>query len=241
MTTPLEIITQSMKDAGFLGVGETPSAEDVNDAFRKLNWMLAEWRQKRGAVYHLVEHSYNLTGAGSLTIGPGGDINVAQRPNKIDSAVVRQNYLGGSPVDFSLSIFQAYEDWLKISVKEVNGPPAVLFLDTAWPLGTIRLWPKPTANLYQLRLLIKAELQEFATLTETVNFPPEYESALNWNLALRISPMTGDKAVNPVIAAEAKNSLRLILNVNAQTRRLAMPAGIPQRGWYNPISGMWNP
>lgn len=240
MTTPLQIITQSMKDCGFLGVGETPSAEDVNDAFTKLNWMLAEWRQKRGVVFHLLEKTFPFTGGGSCTIGPGGDIDVAARPAKIDSAVMRQNYLTGTPVDFSLSIYQAYEDWQRISVKNVSGPPRVLFLDTAWPLGTIHLWPIPTANLYQLRVLVKAQLEAFTSLTQEILFPPEYESALNWNLALRISPMTGEKAVNPVVAAEAKNSLRLILNVNAQTRRLYMPAGIPARRAYDPISGMWN-
>lgn len=239
MTTPLEIIYQSLKDCGFIGVGETPSDEDVNDAFRKLNWMMAEWRQKRGMVFHLVEKVLDLTGAQSYTLGPGGDIDVRLRPNKIDNAIIRQNFLTGTPVDFSLSILEAYEDWQQISVKENTGPPTLLFYDTGWPVGRIFIWPIAQANQYQLRILIKEELQQFTSLTEQINLPPEYESALNWNLALRCTPMTGDLKVDPVVAAEAKASRALILSSNAQTRRLYMPAGIPNRGWYNPISGMW--
>lgn len=239
MTTPLEIIYQSLKDCGFTGDGETPSDENVNDAFRKLQWMLAEWRQKRGMVYHLVEKTLVMDGAQSYTIGPGAQIDVAQRPNKIDSAVIRQTFVTGSPVDFGVNILQAFEDWQQISVKENSGPPSVIFYDTGWPEGRIYVWPKPQANMYQLRILIKAELESFTSLTQEIVLPPEYESALNWNLALRCTPMTGDLKVDPVVAAEAKASRALILNVNAQTRRLRMPSGIPNRGWYNPISGMW--
>lgn len=235
MTTPLEIIYQSLKDCGFSGDGETPSAEIVNDAFRKLNWMLAEWRQRRGMVFHLVEKTLLMNGTQSYTIGPGAQIVVADRPNKIDSAVIRQNFLPGSPVDYSLTILSAFEDWQQISVKDVSGPPRVLFYDTAWPVGTIHVWPIPQANQYELRILIKTALESFTSLTQEISLPPEYESAINWNLALRLTPMTGDLKVDPVVAAEAKATRGLILNVTAQTRRLQMPAGIPNSRRFYPI------
>ena len=240
MPTALDIITQSMKDVGFLGTGETPQTIDVNDALKKLNWMLAEWRQRRSVVYHLVENTLTLTGAASYTIGPASDIVVAERPNNLDSAVIRQNYVSGPPVDYNLTILQAFEDYQQISAKATSGPPRLIFLDTGWPTGRLYLWPVAPANQYQLRILTKASLSGFTDLTTEVNLPSEYESALNWNLALRLSPMTGEASVNPVIAAEAKASLRLIMNVNAQTQRLRMPVGIPGRGRYNAISGMWN-
>lgn len=239
MTTALEIITQSMKDVGFLGTGETPQSIDVNDALRKLNWMLAEWAQRRSLVYHLVESTEILSGAQSYTIGPASDIALSVRPGKIDSAVVRQNHSAGTPIDYRLTILQAFEDYQQISSKTLTGPPAVLFLDTAWPVGRLYVWPLGGSE-YQLRLLTKAVLTGFTNLTDTVLLPPEYESAINWNLALRLAPMTGEMGVNPVVAAEAKASLRLIMNINAQTRRLGMPAGIPNRGRFNALSGVWN-
>ena len=237
MTTPLEIIYQSLKDCGFTGDGETPLDVNVNDAFRKLNWMLAEWRQRRGMVFHLLEKTLVLTGAQSYTIGPVGQIAITQRPSKIDSAIVRQGFTSGNTVDFKVSILQAFEDWQQVAAKNVSGPPNVLFYDTAWPEGRIYLWPIPLANQYELRVLVKAELEGFTSLTQEVQLPPEYESALNWNLALRCTPMTGDLKVDPVVAAEAKASRALIMNVNAQTRRLGMPIGIPNRGKFNPLAG----
>ena len=122
MTTPLEIIYQSLKDCGFSGDGETPSAEIVNDAFRKLNWMLAEWRQKRGMVFHLVEKTVLTHGAQIYTIGPGAQSVVPDRPNKIDSAVIRQYFLPGSPVVYRLTFLWAFLDWQQYSVRDVSGP-----------------------------------------------------------------------------------------------------------------------
>lgn len=37
------IINLALKMAGILGVGQTATAEDANDAFTVLNMMLAQW------------------------------------------------------------------------------------------------------------------------------------------------------------------------------------------------------
>lgn len=239
MTTPLDIIKQSMKDAGFLSVGETPQDEDVNDVFRKLNWMISEWSQQRTLVYHLVEHEIMSTGASTYTVGPGGDIDMAVRPSEIASAVYRLYPVSGYPTDVPMDVLQAYEDFQLIPVKSITAPPRAVFLDTGWPLGTIHVWPVPPANQYGMRFLFKMVLEGFTSLYDTINLPPIYESAMNWNLAKRISPMTGEAGVNPVIALEAKNSLALLRANNAQIRRLRMPAGVVKRGYFDYITGLW--
>ena len=40
-TTPSDLITLALKTANVLGVGQTASAEDMNDAFNLLNMMMA--------------------------------------------------------------------------------------------------------------------------------------------------------------------------------------------------------
>lgn len=239
MTTPLDIIKMSMKDAQLLGVGETPQAEDVNDAFRKLNWMLGEWAQQRWVVYHLVEQVVTTNGTPSYTVGPGGDINISPRPASIQSAVLEQTPVSGYPAVYPLDVLQAYEDYQRIIVKTLPGPPTVVFMDTGWPTATIKVWPVGQAGQYYIRFLFLAPLSQFTSLTETINLPPMYESALNWNLALRLAPMTGEAGANPIVAAEAKSSLRIIRNVNAQVRRLKMPRGIIRGAWYDVMSGTW--
>lgn len=228
-----------MKDSGFISQGETPSAEDVNDAFQKLNWMLAEWQQQRTLVYHLVQHTLDMTGVQEYTVGPGGDVDVTQRPNEIDSAVYRQTPVGSFPIEISVDVIKAYEDWQLIRAKSISGPPRAVFLDTNWPTATLHVWPIPQAGLYQLRLIFKMVLSEFTSLTQELSLPPIYYSALNWNLALRLSAMTGDSAPNPLTIKEAGNSLRLLRAANSQIRRLRMPDGIPQRNRDGNTWGYW--
>jgi len=38
-----DVITQSLEELGVLHVGETPSGDDVNDCFKRLNQMLQSW------------------------------------------------------------------------------------------------------------------------------------------------------------------------------------------------------
>ena len=105
-TTALDIITLAFKDAGILGVGQSLLAEDVNDALIRLNMMISQWRVKRWLVWHLVDRSVVSTGAQSYTVGPGGDINVTVRPDKLERAFFRM-LPGGSgtqAVDYPLQI-----------------------------------------------------------------------------------------------------------------------------------------
>lgn len=239
MTTPLQIIMASMKDAGFLGSGESPSDEDVNDAFNKLNWMIDEWSQQRTAVFHLVEKVVTTTGSSTYTVGPGGQFDMARRPSAVHSAVWRQTPGGGTPMDFPLDVIDAYQDYQRVTAKLANGPPQLVFLDTNWPTGTLYVWPVPPASIYQLRLLFSMVLSQFTSLVEEISLPPAYESAINWNLAKRLLPSVGEVQPNPLVVAMAKSSFSLIQRTNAQPRRLRMPFGIPRRGSYNGYTGTW--
>jgi len=239
MTTPLQLIKQAYRDAGVLGIGETLQAEDVNDALRKLNWMMDEWAQQRWLVYHLVEKSLLCTGAVSYTVGPGGDIDMTPRPNSLNSAVIQISNPSGQQTTYPMDILQAYEDYQRIGLKTLVGPGRVVFLDTAWPLGNLYVWPVPQASLYTLKLLFKVSLTNITSLTTDINLPPAYESAMHWNLAMRLLPAAGDTQPNPVLILNAKNSLRVLRLSNAQVRRLSMPQGIPRRGYFDAAAGIW--
>jgi len=61
--TASSIINLTLKMAGVLGIGQTASAEDANDALTLLNAMLAQWQRKRWLVYSLDDVSFPATGA----------------------------------------------------------------------------------------------------------------------------------------------------------------------------------
>ena len=89
-------------------------------------------------------------------------------------------------------------------------------------------WPVPQATIYELHVGFKVVLPRFASLQQAINFPPEYETALNWCLArrLRVSyQMPPDPEIN-ALARDAVNAIRL---ANTQVGVLRMPQFLRNR------------
>lgn len=228
MTTANDIIVLALKDAGILGVGQTPLAEDSNDALTRLNMMIAQWSRKRWLIYHLVDVPLQSTGALSYTIGAGGNFNVT-RPDRIEAAYARQT-VSGSPnqVDYPLDIIFSREDYSKITLKSLSTFPNALFYDSAFPLGNIYVWPAPGIQ-YEIHLVLKDQLAQFPTLTTIFNLPPEYQEAIVYNLAGRLCVAYG-KAVRPELQALAQAALSTIRVANTQIPTLIMPRGLVAGG-----------
>lgn len=233
-TTALDIITLAFKDAGILGVGQSLLAEDVNDALIRLNMMISQWRVKRWLVWHLVDRSVVSTGAQSYTVGPGGDINVTVRPDKLESAFFRMlpGGNGTQAVDYPLQMLFSYEDYARITLKSLVSFSQCIFYDSGWPLGRIYPWPIPQANLYEVHIILKEVLPEFANLTSTFDFPPEYLAAIHYNLVIRLRAAYR-LPEDPGFDDLAKDALQTIRAANAQIPSLVMPDNLVRPSVYN--------
>ncbi len=235
MPTAGDLITLALKDAGVVGVGQTPLAEDANDALVRLNSMIAQWQRKRWLVYHLIDVSIPATGAETYTIGTGGDFNTP-RPDRLEKGCFARQPVqgGGGPIDYPLALIESREDYNRIALKRLDSFPQVVFYDAAFPLGTIRVWPVPN-NQYEIHLNLKAALQNFATLATTFQMPPEYEEALRFNLItrLRIGHQLPPDPDNDKLAAAALNTIK---NANAAIPTLEVPAELARPRLYNIFS-----
>ncbi len=236
MTTPNDIISLALKTSGVLGVGQPASAEDSNDSFTVLNFMLAQWNRKRWLVYHLVDVAKTSTGAQSYTVGPGGDYNVTVRPDRLEAAFFRQ-VVPSQPnqIDYPLEIIEARETYNNIALKTLQSFPSYIFYDAAYPLGSIYPWPIPQANLYAVHITLKMVLAQFTSLAQTIVLPDEYMAAIMYNLAVRLRPMY-QMPPDPSLVALAKDALNVIRNANTQIPRLTMPTDLIRPGIYNPYS-----
>ncbi len=221
--TPRDLCVRALKRSGALGVGQTPLAEDINDAFATLNDMVGQWAQKRWLVYHLVDLAFVGTGNSGYTIGPGGFVNVS-RPDRIESAFVRL-ITPGVGVDYPLEVIEAREDWNSIALKGQAGFPTAIFYDSDYPTGTLYVTPVPSSQ-YQIHLSVKQPITAFTNLSSQVNLPPEYNEALLYNLAVRLYADYGLPPRADVVAL-AKAALQTIRNSNTQIATLRMPAGMP--------------
>lgn len=232
MTQLSDIVNLAFKDAGVFGTGQTPSSDDQADALRRVNQMISQWNRRRWLVYHLVDNGFSCTGARSYTVGAGGNFNIT-RPDRIEAAYIRQLVpTNPTPIDWGLEEITSFEEYSKIAIKTLAASPSeYFFYDSGFPLGTIYPWPIPS-NQYELHILTKAVLQQFAGTADALVLPPEYEEAIYLNLAVRLR-MAYRLPADPVLIGLAKAALNTIRRSNFQIAPLRMPKGVTRGPAYN--------
>lgn len=230
MTATRDLINMTLRVTGVIGVGQDALAQDSNDAFSMLNWMLAQWSKRRWLVYHLVDVSKAATGATSYTVGTGMDFNTP-RPDRIEKAWFVQTNITGNQISYPLQIIEAYEDYANISLKSLVSFPSYAFYDPGYPTGTLYAWPIPS-NIYTVHILVKSQLSAIANLSDDINLPPEYEAAIIWNLAEWIRPAY-QLPPDPQVTMMAKNTRNTLYKANTQIPRLSMPPTLVKNGRYN--------
>lgn len=205
--TGLELIKAAFRLAGVYEVGEAPTADEANDALQSMNDMLSSWSADLRPVFCQRHDTYEMTGSiASYTIGPTGDF-VQPRPNLITQAMVR---IQGS-LDYPLAILTP-ADYLKLNLKTLQGIPQYLMVNPTIPDIEVKVYYVPQQN-YQLLVdsLISLDNQ---TLSGQVQFPPGYEEAIKYNLALRLCPEYGQNPT-PFVIENAYASKAIIQRQNA--------------------------
>jgi hypothetical protein len=237
MTTVNDLLSLALIDSGILGVGQIATAEDIQNALIRVNYMIGQWNRKRWLIYNLTDVSVVTTGGESYTVGTGQQFNTP-RPDRLeDGCFLRQIATGNTQqIDYPLQLLPSHEDYNRIRLKTMGTWPSIMFYDSNWPTGTVFAWPVPKANLYELHILVKNQLTAFTSLTQTINLPPEYEAALSYNLQVRLR-VAYRMPPDPVMIELAKDALNVIRGANVQVPTMKMPAAVigAQRG-YNVYS-----
>ena len=240
MATVNEVITEAWKKSGVLGLGQTMDGDDLVSAVSDFNDMVSQWNTKRFLVWDLVDLSFTSTATSPLTVGPGGNFNVAVPPTRIEAAYQRQLVTAGLNVDTPIEILPSYEEFSRLSLKQLTSFGLYAFYDSAYPIGNLWLYPIPQAAIYQIHILIKNAIPVFtvATVGSQLNIPAHYIAALKFNLAKRFRQAYG-KGLRPdaELNALARDSLDTIKQANLQVPELVMPRTlIIQSSGYNILS-----
>src|SRR6185437_5356552 len=91
---------------------------------------------KRWLNYAEIDHLVTVTGQQSYTIGPGGDIPVTARPDRIEYGFIRLLNSGNSlPVDIPLRPIMSHEDYSRVTLKTLKARPASFFTKPSSPWG----------------------------------------------------------------------------------------------------------
>ncbi len=233
------LLTNALQDGGIVGIDESIEPSYLNRAFTQANWLLAQWARKRWLVYRIQDYAFVSDGrlsppAPGYPVGNIGanivGVNINPRPDRLEYAFLRfaNSPPGNLAVDIPIDIIQSHEDYARITVKSIGTIPWRIFYDPKWPVGELFAWPNPQASIYEIHVGFKVVLPRFSGIQQPINFPPEYEAALNWCLArrLRVSyQLPADPEIN-LLARDALNTIRL---ANQAVGTLRMPAFLRSR------------
>lgn len=156
MTTARDLVTDALLEAGILGVGQSALPQDTNDTFVRLQRMIAVWQKQRWLVPSLQEFSFTADGSKSYTVGLGGDVNIIP-PSDIKGGYVIQRNTGSTPVSLPLGKIFSYEDYIKITVKDLPSLPYAFFYDNQYPIAHLYAWPIPNST-YELHFIYQSRL-----------------------------------------------------------------------------------
>lgn len=177
---------------------DEPSTNNVNNGMLVLNTMLNEWSTRRSGIYTVIKETHTLTiGVGEYSIGSGADINTS-RPVRILDA-----YIDNNDSDYGVKIVDR-EWWNKRAYKELTAIPSELYYEPTYPNGTIRLYPEPS-GAYILNIDSQKPLAQYTSITNPLNLPPEYETALKFNVAIDWANELGVEPSSVVVARAASS------------------------------------
>lgn len=210
MSTAQDLVTQALTLSGRLGAGRTPGASESGVVLALANNMLDSWSTERLMIVSIQQATYALAaGTESYTIGPSG-VFTATRPVMVQSASIKAT-VESQTSHFPLRVIGQDEFVQQLRMGDQAAIPRTLYNDMGSPNSTLYLFPIPATNTH-LELYTWQQFTQFATLGDTLAFPPGYYRAVSYNLAVEIASAFGLQVPKNVadIAEQAKASIRAI-------------------------------
>lgn len=232
--TGRDLVSASLRLIGALAPGESLASSEATDGLSALNRMLSSWSTEELLIYARVREEFTLTpSTASYTLGTGGDFSTT-RPLRIDEALLRDETQTPA-VEYPVRILSLAE-WASIRLKGVSyDRVTALYAEGTYPLETLNLYPMPSAA-HKLVLWSWKPLTEVSTLDTAVAFPPGYEEALVYGLALRLTPEYG-KAVPDAVAIVAVEAKANIKRMNHRPQYLRVDEALISEGGFNILTG----
>ncbi len=208
MTTALQLVTSSLRKLGAVAAGESPDADEQSDALAALNQIVESWNLKGLALFRRENAAYTLAPSQqAYSVGSGADFDGA-RPITLHSAFVTR---GG--IDYPLAVL-TQEQWNDILQKSTQSEiPEGVYYEPTFPDGTLRFWPVPLEAL-TVTLAIDMQLAAVADINDALSFPPGYERALLYALAVDLAPEYPAVTLSQTVIDAANDALADIKRAN---------------------------
>lgn len=179
------IITAALRKLAVLAKGQTPDAQDINDASIALNMLVAEFRVAGMPLWARKSYTFNpVAGQKTYQIGLGKTFNVPYPLHVLQA--YRQDSTSATKIymevisNFNFNLYPTNSGGTPI---QLNYQPFINY-------GEINLWPVPdsSATNSTVTIVYQSPFQYFDSSTDTMDFPEEWYNALVYNLALNLAP-----------------------------------------------------
>ncbi len=221
-TTAADQINGALRLIGMLAEGETPSAATAQDSLSALNQMIDSWNTERLSVFSTQDQIFTWpVNTIHRTLGPTGDF-VGNRPILLDDSTYFKDPTNG--ISFGIKIInqQQYDG---IAVKTVTSTyPQVMWINMDYPNIDMYVYPVPTKAL-EWHFISVTELDQPASLSTSLTFPPGYLRAFKYNLACEIANEFGVEPP-PNVARIAMTSKRNLKRINNPDDIMSLPYSI---------------
>jgi hypothetical protein len=232
--TGTSIISSSLRLVGSLASGEVPTASELNDAGMILTEMIDAWQIERlmvPFVARITNDSNNVpftlvANKQSYQLGANAPDFNYPRPARLERVSVMYSAAQATPSEFPLEMLDDVAWQGVVNKTTVSLLPQVCFNDLAFPIMTLWFWPPPTqAN--PIVLYAWQPIQNFADLITQYSFPPAYQEAIRYNLAVRLAAeFPGDPQKMPLVMKIANESLARIRSFNLPMKEVSCDEGI---------------
>ena len=221
-TTAADQINGALRLIGMLAEGETPSAATAQDSLAALNQMIDSWNTERLSTFSTQDQVFTWpVNTIHRTLGPTGDF-VGNRPILLDDSTYFIDPSNG--ISFGIKIInqQQYDG---IAVKTVTSTyPQVMWINMDYPNIDMYVYPVPTKAL-EWHFISVTELDQPASLSTQLAFPPGYLRAFKYNLACEIANEFGVEPP-PNVARIAMTSKRNLKRINNPDDIMSLPYSI---------------
>lgn len=184
--SPLRIITYAARESKLIARTADPSSDLLAEGMNRLNDMINMWTTQGLKLWLNVDTNIPLSltkGINPYTIGLGGDVDQPKPLRVIDGyfltdpGTVAQNRRPIYPM--------AWSDWMRLSTILQSGQINSYFANKQQTTLNVNFWliPDSVAVLGEAHLLLQNAVTHFTGLSDTMNFPVEWFSALRWGLA----------------------------------------------------------
>lgn len=176
-----ELVSGALARLGVLAEEEQLEAYQLTRGLRFLTQMFKTWQADGVGGWDATEDGFALVASDKdYVFGSGGTKTYV--PFEITQ--VRVSYNGGNEIE--MTRFRGREDYYRIPNRTSTGFPTQFFYDRQRDSGTLYLWPVPSDNNFDITYTYRRRIMDMDLGAENTDLPPEWEEAIELNLADRL-------------------------------------------------------